>query len=340
MNLPDSSPYAGSVSHVTRRGFLRTVTASSVVFALPKLASAAVGRLKKPVRIGAIADLHQDVMHDGIVRMNAYVKEMARRNPDAIMQLGDFACPKAKNKEVIDTFNQAHERSLHVIGNHDMDAGCTKQQCLDVWEMPGRYYAQNIEGLSLLVLDGNDKGSPTHKGGYVSYIGDEQRTWLKEQLKRLDGPVIVASHQPLAGVGAVDNAREIQGILSEASDKVILAINGHSHVDDVLRLGDVTYMHVNSASYFWMGSKYRHQSYPEEVHAKHRFISYTCPYRDSLFALLTIDPKSFTIKVEGRESEWVGKSPTELGMEIRSSLREGNEIAPRIQNRDIARGEG
>lgn len=279
-------------------------------------------------------------MHDGILRMNAFVEEMARRKPDAIIQLGDFAYPKGKNKKVIDTFNQAHERSLHVIGNHDMDAGCTKEQCQDVWGTPGRYYAQNIEGLWLLVLDGNDKGSPKHRGGYVSYIGEEQRTWLKEQLKRLDGPIIVASHQPLAGVGAVDNAREMQSILSEASDKVILAINGHSHVDDLTRLDDVPYMHVNSASYFWVGSKYKHRSYSDEVHAKHRFISHTCPYRDSLFALLTIDPKHLTIKVEGRESEWVGKSPSELGMEIRSSLREGNGIAPRIQDRDIVRGEG
>ena len=47
---------------------------------------------------------------------------------------------------------------MHVIGNHDTDAGFTKDNCIDVWGMPGRYYAKNIEGLQLLVLDGNDGG--------------------------------------------------------------------------------------------------------------------------------------------------------------------------------------
>jgi hypothetical protein len=74
------------------------------------------------------------------------------------------------------------------------------------------------------------------------------------------------------------------------------------------------------------------------VHAEHRYISHTCPYRDCLFALLTIDPKELTIKIEGRRSAWVGKSPTELGMEIKSSSRDGNVIAPRIRDRDITRG--
>ena len=333
-----SGPAAPDMSdRFSRRGLLRAAAAASAGFALPKMAAAAVARLEKPVRIGLIADLHHDVMHDGVARTGAFVKAMAARRPDAIMQIGDFAYPNASNKEVIDLFNGAHERSLHVIGNHDTDSGHTKKQCADIWGMTGRYYAQNIGGLWLLVLDGNDRGSPTHKGGYPSYVGKEQTKWLTEQLARVDGPVIVVSHQPLAGAWAVDNAKEIQSILGEASDKVLLAINGHSHIDDVLRCQKVTYMHVNSASYQWVGGAHLHESYSKDVHAKYPFISYTCPYRDSLFATLTVDPKSLTIRVEGRKSEWVGPSPAELGADQDPTLTDGEQIAPRIRDRQVKR---
>jgi 3',5'-cyclic AMP phosphodiesterase CpdA len=334
------SSEAVSSDRFTRRGFLCAATAASVAFALPRTATAAMERLGKSVRLGVIADLHHDVMHDGAARLGAFVKEMEARQPDAIMQLGDFAYPNAGNKELIDEFNQSHEHSLHVIGNHDTDAGHTKQQCLDNWGMTDRYYAQNLGGLWLLVLDGNDGGSPTHKGGYPSYVGEEQRKWLKEQLASIDGPVIVVSHQPLAGAFAVDNAEEIQAILGEVSEKVLLTLNGHSHIDDVLRVKNITYMHVNSASYQWVGGAHEHESYSKGVHAKYPWISHTCPYRDSLFATLTVDPESLTIQVEGRQSEWVGKSPAELGVDLDPTLKDGEEVAPRIRDREIVRFAG
>ena len=161
--------------------------------------------------------------------------------------------------------------------------------------------------------------------------------WLKEKLETLDGPIIVASHQPLAGAYAVDNAEEIQTILGNAASKVILVINGHSHIDEVVRVKNVTYMHVNSASYKWVGGNYRHESYSKEIHEKHPSISYTCPYRDSLFTTITVDPGNSTIHVKGCRSSWVGKSPAELGLDMHPGLTNGEEIAPRIRDRKIVR---
>ena len=322
---------------LSRRTFLNTATVASLTLALPRLSSAAVRTLAKPVRIGVIADLHHDVMHDGDDRLEAFLAEMSVSNPDAILQLGDFAYPGSRNSELITRFNEAHVRSLHVIGNHDTDAGFTKDNCIETWGMPSRYYARDIEGIKLLVLDCNDAGSPTHAGGYVSYVGKEQVEWLREQLKTLDGPIIVASHQPLAGAHAVDNAEELQAVLGDAASKVILAINGHSHIDEVIRVRNVTYMHVNSASYKWVGGDHRHQSYSKEVHGEHPWISYTCPYRDSLFTTLSVDPGSLTIKVKGARSSWVGKSPAELGLDMHPELTNGEQIAPRIRDREIIR---
>jgi Icc protein len=60
--------------------------------------------------------------------------------------------------------------------------GSPRTTALTSGGIPSRYYARDIEGLQLLVLDGNDAGSPTYKGGYVSYVGKEQVEWLKEQI--------------------------------------------------------------------------------------------------------------------------------------------------------------
>lgn len=321
---------------ISRRHFLGAATATALTtLTLPAATAAFIRRLPRPVRLGAIADLHQDIMHDGPARMRAFLERMRSDRPDALMQLGDFAYPAAKNREVIEAFNQTHEVALHVIGNHDTDAGHTKQECLEVWGMPSRYYARLVAGIRLLVLDGNDRGSPTYKGGYPAYIGPEQTSWLKEQLKASAEPVVVASHQPLAGSDAVDNAEELQTILGDAAEKVVLAINGHTHLDAVHRIRNVTYLHVNSASYYWVGSTHRHQSYSPAVHAAYPWIDRTCPYRDSLFATVTIDPATGTIQVQGRTSTWVGPSPAELGVTLEGKLLPGEEVAPRIRDRRL-----
>jgi calcineurin-like phosphoesterase family protein len=320
-----------------RRSFLGVIATSSLAIQLPRSSQAAVRGLLNPVRIGVIADLHHDIMHDGITRLQAFIERMSIDEPDAILQLGDFAFPRASNAKVIDLFNGAHDRALHVIGNHDMDAGLTRQDCMDVWGIPAPHYVRKIGGLHLLVLDGNDAGSPSYTGGYASYVGDEQVAWLKAQLDSIDGPIIVASHQPLAGVSAVDNADEIQSILGDSSDKVILAINGHTHMDEMLRVHGVTYLHVNSASYKWVGGKYGHESYPKAIHDAHPSISRTCPYRDPLFATLTIDPATATIRVVGAMSSWVGPSPEELDVPLPAGLTAGEQVSPRIRDRRIVR---
>ncbi|PHN04582.1 metallophosphoesterase family protein [Flavilitoribacter nigricans] len=320
---------------LSRRTFIRTATAGAFAFILPGSVRAAVRSLAQPVKLGLIADLHQDIMHDGLERMQAFVREMEIQRPDALIQLGDFAYPNEKNQAVIDLFNGAHAETLHVIGNHDTDAGHTKEQCLEVWNMPGRYYTRTIAGIKLIVLDGNDTGSPTHRGGYVSYIGEEQRNWLADELDNATQPVIIISHQPLAGTIAVDNAAELQDLLGKYASKILLAINGHSHVDDLLRIQGITYLHLNSASYQWVGGDFQHQSYSEAIHRDHPWISHTCPYRDSLFATLIIEPDLQLIRIEGRSSEWVGPSPAALGTNSYPGLHVGEEVAPRIRDRRI-----
>ena len=166
----------------------------------------------------------------------------------------------------------------------------------------------------MVVLDGNEKPK-NHKGGYPAHIGEKQLEWLAKQLKTLKGPILVICHQPLAGSSSIDNAGEVQALLNSAADKVLLAVNGHTHIDHVARAGKISYLHVNSASYKWVGGSHRNKSYPAEVHSKFRWVEYTCPYRDSLFT-----PSPSTLPVDASTSRAVrasGSGSPPLSLELR-----------------------
>ncbi|WP_276481467.1 metallophosphoesterase family protein [Paraflavitalea pollutisoli] len=317
-------------SNLHRRSFIRQAAAAGFSLAVPALAQALVGRQPR-LSVGLITDLHQDVMHDGLERMKAFVGAMQTTNPDAIMQLGDFAYPTVKNQPVIDLFNQAHPTRLHVIGNHDTDSGFTHAQCVSVWGMSAPYYTQVVNGFRFIILNGNEKGSPAHKGGYPAYIGPAQTTWLQQQLSEGTEPIIVVSHQPLVGYLAVDNAAAIQQLLTAARHRVVLAINGHTHVDQLQYVDDVPYLTINSASYFWVGQNFIHDSYAPDIHKAYPWISRTCPYKEALFTTLTIDPKKMTITLLAKQSEWVGQSPEQLGFNEQKPLQLGKDIVPFIR---------
>ena len=321
-----------------RRDFFRSTGVVATSILLPRQVMAALSKIKKPIKLGMIADLHQDVMHDGPARLKVFLDAMKEEKPDALLQLGDFAYPTKKNEVVAKAFEKAHPRALHVLGNHEIDGGHSFDQVAKLWGMKGRYYTENVNGLDLVVLDCNEKPK-NHKRGYPAHIGQKQLEWLAKQLKTLKGPILVISHQPLAGPGSIDNAGEVQAQLEAAADKVLLALNGHTHIDHVARAGRISYLHVNSASYKWVGGSHRNKSYPAEVHSKFRWVEYTCPYRDSLFATLTIAPDNGRIEVKGRESQWVGKSPSQLAIPTKYGLTNGKEICPKIRSRQLGSAE-
>lgn len=320
---------------INRRAFITAGMIAGVSIAIPNTLSAMMGHFSKPVKIGIITDLHHDLVPDGMERLTAFLNYTQKLKPDAILQMGDFAFPAIQNKLVVDRFNGAHDTRMHVIGNHDTDAGHTKQECLEMWGMPAAYYSKVVNGICFIILDGNEIGSPGHKGGYPSYIGEKQVEWLKGTLEEQKVPVVIVSHQPLAGVLAVDNAAEIQEILSHFSAKILLSINGHTHVDLLVEKNGLNYLHINSASYFWVGDKYRNKNYPEAVQKEHPILEQTCPYKTPLFATLIIDPINKRVSIEGKNSSWMGKSPEEMGYQEMKPLIAGQEIAPRISSRSV-----
>lgn len=287
------------------------------------------------LKIGLISDLHVDVIHDGKERLQIFLDQMQLENPDALIQMGDFAIPKPGNFELIQSFNAAHPKAFHVLGNHEMDEEFSREEAAKTFGMPSFYYSLELDSIKLIVLDGNDPGGPTKQGIYDSYIGPIQQAWLIEKLEKTKKPVLIVSHQPIAGIYPLVNALEIQSILSRFSSKILLAINGHAHVDQHFEVEGVHYVHINSASYYWVGEKLKHESLSSEIHEDHPSLQFTCPYLEPLFALLTIDPKSRKISIQGRKTEWIGPSPYELGYSILTEAEQEKYLQPKISSRKI-----
>ena len=146
---------------------------------------------------------------------------------------------------------------------------------------------------------------------------------------------MIISHQPIAGIYTIDNALEIQGLLSEFSDKILLAVNGHAHVDQHIQVGGINYLHLNSASYYWVGEKLAHLSLSAAEHDKNPSLQFTCPYSDVLFGVLILDPNQKTITLKGKKAQWIGPSPLELGYSIVSPEMQQRHVLPQISDREI-----
>lgn len=302
----------------TRRTVLRQLAASSTLLTLPCPALAGIGKPSAQLRLGVIADLHGGLAADAEHRLGAFLKAMSGTDCDALVQLGDFAFPNQAHQTFADQFNAAHDTTLHVIGNHDLDHRLTRKDCQQAWGMESPFYGQDLGEIRVLVLDGNEKGSPTHKGGYPSYIGPKQLEWLTRELNNAARPVLILSHQPLAGRIAVDNATEVQELLSRHRDKIILCLNGHSHVDSLIQENGVSYLHINSASYYWVGGETR--------------MAY---YTDPLYTTVTVDTETNTVTVEGKSSTWKDKSPKQLGYFDRDRSPPEEIVTPQIRQRSI-----
>ena len=270
------------------------------------------------VSFGVITDVHQDIMHDAEDRLSRFVEEMNTIQADFIIQLGDFCRPYEHNIDFLNIFNDFGGPRYHVIGNHDMDGGFTRDSVIKYWGMESNYYSFDENGFHFVVLDGNDNNpDPNRASGYARFIGQDQLNWLKEDLESTEYPAFLFSHQPLRGEFGVENANEIRTLLEDINDssgkqKVIASLNGHSHADTVFRINDIYYIEINSSSYEWLGGDYQHESYSKEVHNDYPYISYTAPYEQALWALVEISSKG-EIRITGKESDWKGPSPGEIG---------------------------
>jgi calcineurin-like phosphoesterase family protein len=289
------------------------------------------------VIFGICADVHKDIMHDADARLDVFIREASKRNVDFIVELGDFCRPYDYNLDFLKIWNSFPGDKYHVIGNHEMDGGFSKDQVVRYLNSPGRYYSFDKNGYHFIVLDGNDQNpSPDKSPGYSRYIGDEQRNWLINDLKSTQSPVILFSHQSLENDG-IENRQQIRSILesenkSAGFKKVIACFSGHHHTDYAKNMNGIIYIEINSMSYQWVGEKYQMIRFSKEIDSKYPSIKYTIPYKDPLYAFIEINDKE--IVITGKKSSFVGPGPEELGM---PEPPENNPTIPMISDRRIKR---
>ena len=272
-----------------------------------------------PLRFGLIADIHKDVMHDADQRLRSFIDDMKKRDVDFILQLGDFCVPKEGNKPFLEIWNTFEGGRYHVLGNHDTDGGYKREQTVAWWKMPSRYYSFDRGGVHFVVLDGNDVPKD-HTGGYPCYIADDQQEWLQKDLAATKLATVVFVHQSIEreSDGAIKNGGAIRKILEDANQsagerKVVACFSGHHHRDYVRQIKNIVYPQINSASYYWVGGDYQKVRYSKEVDASHPYIKYTVPYKDPIYAIVTIDAARGFMQIEGKSSEFVGPAPWDLG---------------------------
>ena len=321
----------------TNRPNRRAVLAGAVVLgiAISLLPGCATSESpQKRVRFGVCADVHKDLMHDADQRLTVFVDRMNREKADFIIHLGDFCRPYAHNDGFMAVWRSFDGPGYHVLGNHDMDGGFTREQTTAYWGMPAKYYGFDRGGFHFIILDGNDKTDPPQQG-YARYIGTEQQQWLRRELTATELPTIIFSHQSLDDKGGVANGADVRAILEQANQaagrrKVIACFSGHHHMDYCRQINGIHYVQINSMSYFWMGDKYQHVRYSPEIDRDYPWIKYTAPYQDPLYALVTLASDG-TIRIEGTQSEWVGPSPWDVDY----PKDRMDQIGPRISTRDL-----
>lgn len=271
---------------------------------------------KNSVSFGICTDVHKDLMHDADERLSKFINDMNQKQVDFTIQLGDFCRPYTYNDTFMNIWNSFEGPNYHVLGNHDMDGGFSREETVLYWKMPSKYYSFDNNGFHFVVLDGNDSPESAQEG-YARYLGKEQRNWLTRDLSQTDLPCIIFSHQSMEDEWGIENANEVRSILEKENQsvgerKVLACFNGHSHMDTSIQINDIWYVEINSMSYFWVGDDYKHISYSTSIDENYPWIKYTCPYNDPLYALVTINQDG-KISIEGQKSNWVGPSPSEVG---------------------------
>jgi len=259
---------------------------------------------------------------------------------DFVIQLGDF-CYRYPNNDpelapehenFLAIWNQFQGPRYHVLGNHESD-GFTWEQTMAFWGMEKRYYSFDRNGYHFVVLDGNEERD-SRPPGYPKYIGPEQAGWLKKDLAETELQTFLFSHQSLENNGGVDNRAKIREILEKANrqsgfQKVVASFSGHHHIDYHTVINSIHYIQINSMSYQWLGEYYIYKRFSDEIEESYPWVSYTAPYKNPLYAIVTLEPQGI-LKMEGIRSEYIPPTPAELGYPERE---EGNKASPVISDR-------
>lgn len=285
------------------------------------------------VTLGIISDVHADLQPDAKQRLEAFINRSIQVSPDFIIQLGDLHHGPGM-KDMLAIWDRFPGERYHVLGNHDMDH-MSKDDVVREQSMAGAYYSFDKGGYHFVVVDANycmKNGKILHnnKGNYYNadardMVGPEELEWLKADLIKANKPTIIFSHESFDDIwqgttspSKMDVRKVIRAANTSQKGKVIACICGHHHMDHHMVIEGVHYLHINSASYYWIDE------------AKEFSNGHMAEYKDPIFAMITLDPFSRTITVKGVESKFLSPKPS------KKTYPKADMIYPGIRNRRIS----
>ncbi|GBU08317.1 hypothetical protein AwDysgo_16480 [Bacteroidales bacterium] len=304
------------------------------------------------IRFTVFTDLHQDIIPDASLRLHKILDAAHSNRSQFIVQLGDFAIRRKENDSLVSIWKNHYLEKYSVLGNHDLDIG-TKQQYIDYIGSKTPYYFFDKGSYRFIILDTNffinDKGqeidyaNSNYYGKKTDRISKAQLLWIEQLLGDKSKHIFVFSHTPVDGL-IRDNESfiELRTILSKAKQngsQIAAVMSGHHHIDHYIERDGIHYIELNSASYVYVGEAYANRSrYPDSFYQKRNSLQFVVPYKDALYANVSLDAQNKKIFIEGFKSSFIPPSPAELGLPMKVNKITGDSIyyRPIISNMELA----
>ncbi len=243
-----------------RRAFLKngTLVLTAAISSQGKLPAA---ERHSSLRIGLVTDLHYaDKQSRGTRhyretpnKLKRAAQQFEQDKPAFIVELGDLidaADSVDAEKNYLQTINREFSSICkdrhYVLGNHCVDT-LTKEEFLGGVEQTASYYSFDRGGFHFVVLDAcfRGDGKPYGRKNFQwtdTNLPERELEWLQDDLEAHRNPAIVFVHQRLdvSNHYGVRNNKAVRKIL-EASGNVLAVFQGHSHRNDLKKIGGIPY---------------------------------------------------------------------------------------------------
>jgi 3',5'-cyclic AMP phosphodiesterase CpdA len=258
-SISDAAVESNAVAmRLGRRAWLR---GSSLLLIASGVQLAHADSLTVRTRVGLVTDMHfadkpaAGTRHyrETLGKLEEARKRFADSSIDTMVELGDFidAAESVDVElmylhEIQKSFHTLCDDRHHVLGNHCVDT-LTKVEFLRAVGQEKSFYSFDRNETHFVVLDACFRSDGTAYGRKNfqwtdANISQEQVRWLKDDLAKTEHPTIVLVHQRLdrSGNHEIKNSAEVRSCL-EASGKVRLVLQGHSHKNDLQDINGIHY---------------------------------------------------------------------------------------------------
>ncbi len=276
------------------------------------------------IKFSVFTDLHYlpGVFYTEAEQRLEKIKNRAIENQvDFVIHLGDLSHCPSKDKEIVEQFDAIPLQTYHCIGNHECQDD-SYNEVLKTYGLEKGYYYFDKNGFRFIVLDLNymrENGKAVHYnlGNYFRRKPDtqlvtfeeNQRKWFEDTVMASPYPCVLFSHHSLEHLNngmSFNELRSIWELLAKLNcdkQRIIMAINGHHHKDNLRIFQNIVFLDLNSASYEWIDEPHSGK-YPKELYEEYSLVGNTLIYKDPVHAIITLREDGY-IKIDGANSEFL-----------------------------------